>query len=167
MLSNWFFIIFEMEIIETTILTSEQKERLFDLWNTEYPAKICYNSTDEFQEYLDDLSKQKHYLLINDVNEILGWAFTFVRDFEDWFAIILNSKIHRRGYGRFLLDELKSNRIVSNGWATDHQNDLKKNKEPYLSPIEFYTKNGFLVQSNVRIENEKISAVKIRWEKSN
>ena len=103
--------------------------------------------------------------MINDVNEILGWSFTFNRDKDNWFAIILNSKIHKQGFGSVLLNKLKENNSVLNGWATDHQNDIKKNKEPYISPIEFYTKNGFLVNSEIRIENENLSAVKIRWEK--
>jgi hypothetical protein len=155
-----------MRIILCEFLTLEQKQSLFELWNLEYPERICYNEIGEFENYLKGLSNQKHYLLINKEDTILGWAFTFDRDEDNWFAIILNSKIHRKGYGRFLLEELKKNNLVLNGWVTDHQQDLKRNKEPYFSPIEFYTKNEFLVHPNIRIENDKISAVKIRWEKS-
>jgi hypothetical protein len=61
------------------------------------------------------------------------------------------------------LDELKKNNSVLNGWATDHQNDLKQNKDPYISPIDFYIKNGFVINTSIRIESDKISAVKIRW----
>lgn len=52
-----------------------------------------------------------------------------------------------------------------NAWATDHQNDLKQNKENYLSPLGFYIKNKFKVNKNIRIENDRISAVKIFWSK--
>ena len=69
-----------------------------------------------------------------------------------------------KGFGMLLLDELKKNKLILNGWVIDHQNYLKQNKEPYLSPLFFYTKNGFLVENDIRIENDKISAVKIRWE---
>ena len=73
--------------------------------------------------------------------------------------------MHHKGFGTLLLNELKKNNTVLNGWVTDHQNDVKQNKESYLSPIEFYSKNGFSVSKNIRIENDKISAVKITWER--
>jgi hypothetical protein len=152
-----------MKIIQTAILTLEQKQSLFELWNAEYPIKICYNKISEFENYLDGLSDKKHYLLVNDFDQILGWAFTFFREQEDWFGIIVNSKNKGKGFGTLLLEELKKNKSVLNGWVTDHD-DVKINSEPYLSPLEFYTKNEFSVQQNIRMENEKISAVKIRWE---
>ncbi|PKB16719.1 hypothetical protein [Flavobacterium sp. 5] len=154
-----------MKIIQTTVLTLEEKQCLFKLWNFEYPDKIVYSKISEFEDYLEKLSNQKHYLLINELNEILGWSFTFLRDNDNWFAIILNSNIHRKGYGTTLLQELKKNSLVLNGWVIDHQNEIKQNKETYISPLDFYTKNGFLVNQDVRIENDKISAVKIRWKK--
>jgi hypothetical protein len=153
-----------MKIIQTGSLTLDQKQSLFELWNSEYPEKIGYNELSEFENYLEGLSNKEHYLVIDDQNQILGWAFTFFREQEDWFGIIIDSKIQGKGFGMLLLDELKKNKLVLNGWVIDHQNDLKQNKEPYLSPLFFYTKNGFLVEKDIRIENEKISAVKIRWE---
>lgn len=152
-----------MKIIQTAILTSDQKQTLFELWNSEYPKKIVYNGISEFDFYLDGLSETKHFLIVDNQKAIQGWAFTFVREKEDWFGIIVNSKIQGKGFGTLLLNELKKDNSVLSGWATDHNNDVKKNNEPYLSPLEFYTKNGFVVQQNTRIENEKISAVKIRW----
>ena len=154
-----------MKIIQSTILSLKQKQALFELWNSEYPERICYKEITKFESYLEGLSNPKHFFLINDVNKILGWAFTFNRDEDNWFAIILNSKIHKQGFGSVLLNKLKENNSVLNGWATDHLNDIKKNKEPYISPIEFYTKNGFFFYFEIRIENENLSAVKIRWEK--
>ena len=152
-----------MKIIQSAVLTLKEKQSLFELWNSEYPEKIGYTNISEFENYLEALSNKEHYLLMNDENEILGWAFTFNRDNEQWFAIILNSKIHRKGYGRLLLDELKKNNSVLNGWAIDHHNEIKQNREPYISPIDFYVKNGFIAEQDVRIESDKISAVKIRW----
>jgi hypothetical protein len=154
-----------MKIIQTTTLTLDQKQSLFELWNSEYPEKIGYAKLSEFENYLDGLSNKENYLVVDDQNQILGWAFTFFREDEDWFGIIFNSEIQGKGFGKLLLDELKKNKSVLNGWVIDHQNDLKQNKEPYLSPLVFYTKNGFLVHQNNRIENEKISAVKISWKK--
>lgn len=155
-----------MKIIQTLVLSLEQKQLLFELWNAEYPERIGYKELSEFQNYLDQLSSVKHYLLINDLKQLVGWAFTFVREEEDWFGIIIDSKMQGKKLGTLLLDELKKHKSVLNGWATDHQNDVKRNKEPYLSPLEFYTKNGFIVDQNIRMENDKISAVKIRWERA-
>ena len=154
-----------MKIIQTQVLTLEQKQSLFELWNAEYPERIGYKDLSEFRDYLNGLLSLRHYLLVDDLNIIFGWAFTFFREDEDWFGIIIDSKIQGKRFGTLLLDELKSNTSVLNGWATDHQNDVKRNKEPYLSPLEFYTKNGFIVNQNIRMENDKISAVKIRWER--
>jgi hypothetical protein len=152
-----------MRIIEKQALSLDEKKILNKLWNNEYPEKIGYRELSEFEGYLDGLSNTVHYLVVNDQNQILGWAFTFLREAEDWFGIIINSEIQAKGFGILLLDELKKSKLVLNGWVIDHQNDLKQNKEPYLSPLGFYTKNGFLVHENCRIENDKISAVKIRW----
>ena len=154
-----------MKILQTTVLSLEQKQLLFELWNTEYPERIGYKDLSEFQNYLDGLSGVKHYLLVDDLNQILGWAFTFVREAENWFGIIINSKIHGKGFGTLLLNELKLIKSVLNGWVIDHQNDFKENNEAYLSPLEFYSKNGFVVSENIRLGNDSISAVKIRWER--
>jgi hypothetical protein len=154
-----------MKIIQTAILTLEQKQTLFELWNSEYPEKIGYKELSEFENYLDGLSSIKHYMFVDDAAALQGWAFAFMREGEDWFGILINSKNQGKRFGTLLLEELKKNKSVLNGWATDHQNDVKRNKESYLSPLGFYSKNGFIVIENMRLENEKISAVKIRWER--
>nr|WP_315157792.1 hypothetical protein [uncultured Flavobacterium sp.] len=154
-----------MKIIKTAILSLEEKQSLFELWNSEYPEKLVYTELSDFENYLEGLSELNHFLLINDLNKVDGWAFNFERENESWFGIIINSKIHHKGFGTLLVNELKKNNTILNGWVSDHQNDIKHNKEPYLSPIEFYLKNGFSVCKNIRIENDKISAVKIRWER--
>ncbi len=154
-----------MKIFQCSILSLEHKQKLFYLWNLEYPVRICYPEISEFENYLKGLSNQKHFLLVDDKNQILGWAFTFIRESENWFVIILNSKIQRKGYGRLLLEELKNNNTVLSAWVIDHSTDLKQNNECYVSPLGFYIKNGFLVNQNIRLENHKISAVKISWVK--
>jgi len=154
-----------MKIIQSAFLNFEQKETVFKLWNSEYPEGICYSEILEFEYYLRTLSNICHYLLINDKNQILGWAFTFIREDQKWFAIILNSKIHSQGYGTLLLDELKRKNSFLNGWVIDHSKEVKQNKETYNSPITFYIKNGFIINRDIRIENDKISAVKIMWKR--
>ncbi len=152
-----------MEIIEKEVLSLEEKEKLLNLWNNEYPEKINYKNIEEFDLYLNGLSNVKHYLLIVSKNKIKAWAFSFFRDNEDWFAIIVDNQIQGKGNGSLLLNELKKGKNNLNGWVVDHENDIKQNNESYKSPLLFYIKNGFTICKETRIENEKISAVKINW----
>jgi hypothetical protein len=59
-----------MKIIQSAILTLEEKQSLFELWNSEYPQKIGYTNISEFENYLEALSNKEHYFLMNDGNEI-------------------------------------------------------------------------------------------------
>ena len=152
-----------MEIVEKKVLSLEQKEALCQLWNNEYPEKLSYKKTEELDMYLNSLSDTKHYLLIVDANEIKGWAFTFLREDEMWFAIIVDGQMQGKGKGSLLLEVLKKGKNNLNGWVVDHENDSKQNGEAYISPLLFYIKNGFTICNGTRIENEKISAVKINW----
>jgi hypothetical protein len=159
------FKIFLIRIIKTQVLTFEQKISIFELWNLEYPKTVCYSDISQFENYLKGLLNKKHYLLIDLENKILGWGFTFVRDNETWFAVILNSKTQRSGFGTLLVNELKENNSSLNGWVIDHNNEIKQNGDPYISPVSFYCKNGFMFDDNTRLENEIISAIKIVWKK--
>lgn len=96
-----------LKIIQTTKLNEQAKKQVFDLWNTEYPEKLAYNSLTEFENYLQNLNNHKHFLLTSNIDLILGWALTFERDNQTWFAIILSEKIKGKGLGRKMLDELK------------------------------------------------------------
>ena len=152
-----------MKIVEKDILSIEEKEVLCLLWNDEYPTRLHLKTLEDFDLYLNGLSNTKHYLLFDDLNKIIGWIFTFLREGEDWFAIILDSKIQGKGNGSFLINEIKKKNNSLNGWVIDHENEVKQNNEFYKSPMPFYIKNGFTILAKTRIENEKMSAVKINW----
>ncbi|MCX8524014.1 hypothetical protein OF897_08765 [Chryseobacterium formosus] len=152
-----------MKIINTNHLTPEQKENILQLWNNEYPEKLAYKSIDGLESYLEKLNEVNHFLLVNDEENIHGWAITFVRDSETWFAIILSENLHGKGWGTKILNELKQNKNELNGWVIDHGNDKKINGEFYKSPLEFYMKNEFEVLPDIRLELEIMSAVKIKW----
>ena len=152
-----------MRILRKEILSEEEKEVLRELWNNEYPARLHLKTSEDFELYLNGLSNTKHYLLLDESNEIIGWTFTFLREGEDWFAIILNSKIQGRGNGSLLINEIKNRNNSLNGWVVDHENEIKENGDFYKSPMPFYIKNGFRIIAETRIENEKMSAVKINW----
>ncbi|WP_228515125.1 GNAT family N-acetyltransferase [Flavobacterium sp. MR2016-29] len=155
--------IHDMKIVEKEILSKEEKEFLRQLWNDEYPARLHLKTSEDFELYFNGISSTKHYLLFDDSNKIIGWTFTFLREDEDWFAIILNSKIQGKGNGSLLINEIKNKNTNLNGWVIDHENEVKQNNEFYKSPMPFYLKNGFTVLTEIRIENEKMSAVKINW----
>lgn len=152
-----------MEIIEKEILSIEEKEVLRVLWNNEYPERLHLKTLEDFDLYLNGLSNTKHYLLFDDLNKIIGWTFTFLREGEDWFAIILDSKIQGKGNGSLLINEIKKKNTSLNGWVIDNENEVKQNNEFYKSPMPFYIKQGFTILTETRIENEKMSAVKINW----
>jgi GNAT superfamily N-acetyltransferase len=156
-----------MRIIQTENLSEEQKEVLRELWNEEYPARLHLKTIEDFESYLNGISNTKHYLLFDDSDKIIGWTFTFLRDGEDWFAIILNSKIQGKGNGSLLINEIKNEKTSLNGWVIDQENEVKQNNELYKSPMPFYIKNGFSILTETRIENEKMSAVKINWRDQN
>ncbi|MGI9651271.1 hypothetical protein [Chryseobacterium sp. RLHN22] len=154
-----------MKIITNNRLDLEQKRQILQLWNNEYPEKLAYKNLEGFENYLEKLHNVNHFLL-TDNEEIHGWAITFIRDSEIWFAIILSGNIHGEGWGTKMLNELKRNKTELNGWVIDHNNDKKINGEFYKSPLEFYLKNEFKVLSDVRLELEIMSAVKIKWTKT-
>jgi hypothetical protein len=154
-----------MKITTTNHLNLEQKRQILQLWNNEYPEKLAYKNLEGFENYLEKLHNVNHFLL-TDNEEIHGWAITFMRDSEIWFAIILSGNIHGEGWGTKILNELKRNKTELNGWVIDHNNDKKINGEFYKSPLEFYLKNEFKVLSDIRLELEIMSAVKIKWTKT-
>lgn len=156
-----------MKIIETFDLDEFKKNELFNLWNNEYPEKLAYRNLTEFDDYLNTLNRLKHLLLIDNNDRINGWAFSFDRDNERWFAIILSRKQQGQGLGRKMLDELKLTEKELNGWVIDHNNDKKSNGKTYNSPLEFYRKCGFMALSDKRLELEKITAVKMKWTSEN
>lgn len=152
-----------MKIVSKSDLDKQEKEFICQLWNAEYPEKLAYQSVAEFETYLNNLSDKKHYLLQDESDEIQGWAITFTRENEKWFAIIINSKIQNQGFGKQLLNHLKFIEKKLSGWVIDHNNDSKLDGTTYDSPLKFYLKNGFSVCNEIRIDSEKISAVKIVW----
>jgi len=154
-----------MYIAESQNVSTNQKEAILRLWNNEYPANLSYNDPTDFDVYLQNLTAQQHYLLLNNSNEIQGWGFTFFRNDERWFAIILDSSIQKHGYGTLLLEHMKQSEQLLNGWVADHNNDLKSNGSVYTPPLAFYLKNGFTLCTGVRLQTEKLSAVKIMWKK--
>ena len=66
-----------------------------------------------------------------------------------------------------ILNTLKKDHAELNGWVIDNKNYHKQNGDIYLSPSSFYQKNAFALIKDVRLETEKLSAVKIKWQRGN
>jgi GNAT superfamily N-acetyltransferase len=152
-----------LKITKTIDLDEKTKNQLLNLWNTEYPEKLSYKDLAEFDDYLQKLTNLKHLLLTSEENIIYGWAFSFDRENEKWFAIILSEIVQGQGLGREMLNKIKQSEYVLNGWVIDHYNDKKKNGQTYTSPLRFYEKCDFEILKKERLELDNISAVKIKW----
>ncbi len=152
-----------MKIVETNSPDAQLKEQIMRLWNNEYPEQLRYADVEGFDNYLNNLQECHHLLAMNDSDNLVGWAFSFARDGERWFAIIVDGSLQGKGLGTTLLNRLKENEPTLNGWVTDHDRYVKANGEAYRSPLRFYLQNGFAVLPETRLEIENLSAVKIRW----
>lgn len=146
-------------------LTEFQKRQLLDLWNEEYPVNLAYESMDEFEAYLEKLTNLTHILVETYDGKIKGWFFYFTREQATWFVIILSKDIQGQGMGTTLIKKAQESELELNGWATDHNRFKKRNGEFYQSPLSFYKKNGFEILREIRIDTEKLSAVKIQWKR--
>jgi len=154
-----------MKIITTNSLNNNQKKVIYELWNAEYPKNLTHQNLSNLENYLNELTNQYHMLLIDKNGAIKGWYFDFNRNNEKWFAMILASEIHRKGFGTLLLNKARKRESELNGWVTDKTDYLKQNGNCYKSPIPFYLKNGFQLLPESRLELEHLSAVKITWKK--
>lgn len=144
-----------------------RQAELLLLWNEEYPVNLAYANGNDFQNYLQGLQKVKHFLWLDEKEQVKAWAFTFDRENARWFGIILSEAIQDLGYGRKMMSFLQETENELNGWVTDHNHYVKANGEVYLSPLRFYEKCGFSVLHEQRLELPQLSAVKIQWKNNN
>jgi len=143
-----------------------QKEQILQLWNAAYSKAIHLENIHALDNYLDGLTEAVHYFLTDEASEICGWASVFLRDDEKWFAIIIDEKTQGNGAGTMLLNELKHIENALSGWVIDKSGDIKQDGNAYQSPLQFYLKNEFVINPEIRLETEKIAAVKISWKPS-
>ena len=152
-----------MNLVKTKDLTPAQREAIRSLWNKEYPVKLTLATPKDMDDFLSTLAAPVHYLLTDGNENIFAWAASFMRDNAKWFVIIIDNAYQKQGLGHMLINRLKEDNEVLNGWVTDHDRDVKQNGDVYRSPLTFYLKNGFTVDAATRLELDKISAVKIYW----
>lgn len=153
---------FNLELLQKSLLSEEEKKVLLRLWNDEYPIIISHSSLQSFNHYLDSLENVTHYLLMDlSYNIIKGWAFTFDRDGLRWFAIILSPTIQKKGIGRIILKYFISKEKHLSAWVIDNDRYVKSNGQPYLSPLLFYTKLGCRISKKDTSASGELSVVKI------
>lgn len=154
-----------MKLLELNILDNTQKEAVRQLWNKEYPKFLVLEAAKDLDEYLEKLKDQKHVLLLDENEMVIGWFFAFIRDSERWFAIIVNSKKHKKGYGTVLLKKAKALYAELNGWVITDASITKQDGSVYNPPLGFYKKHGFEILENETLETDKMKAIKIKWTK--
>lgn len=140
-------------------LTEDQTKKIDQLWNEVYPIKL----KNRFKLLLKGIEEYNHHVLLNESNEVIGWAVAFLRDDEIWFSILVSAANQKKGFGKMLINSLKCSSKKLCGWVIDHNNDLKQDGSIYYTPIQFYLNNGFTITEE-RIETDIISAVKIKFE---
>ncbi|MEI6019719.1 MAG: GNAT family N-acetyltransferase [Bacteroidota bacterium] len=147
-------------------LSTAQKECIFQLWNNGYPSALFFNQFNELEKYLQGLNHAHHYFI--ELNGVNAWAMVFERDHAVWFALIVDANLQKKGVGKYLLNQLKAEHSLLNGWVIDKDLYRLKNGEAYHSPLGFYLKHGFDCLDESRLELPNLSAVKVQWhEKEN
>ncbi len=155
-----------MEGVKSITLTSQQKQEIVRIWNSEYPVGLQYADMQGFEQYLSKLSNTSHYLLLADQGSLAGWLSVFTRDDERWFAMIVDSDFQKMGVGQRLLSLAKKDECILNGWVIDTDSYVKSNGHPYISPLPFYLKNDFELLPDTRLETKVLSAVKVQWKRA-
>jgi GNAT superfamily N-acetyltransferase len=134
----------------------------YQVWNEECPVQIRYDHVGAFENYFASLENIDFYVAQNEEQFFYGFAFVFTRENDRWFAIFINSKFQNKKIGRMLLDSIKQNEKMVYGWIVDHDNYIKDDGTPYLSPKSFYVKNNFEILKEYALKNG-LQLRKIKW----
>jgi GNAT superfamily N-acetyltransferase len=150
-----------MKISRTKILDETIHREINEFWDSEYPVRL----NGRYLTLLDGVENFEHILIRDENGKLMAWTVWFEKEGEIRFSIIVDPRTSGQGLGTILLNELKKELDEFYGWVIDIEGDPKKDGSCYTSPLNFYRKNGFEVLDDVRIDNDIINAVKIRWKK--
>lgn len=153
----------QVHIVHLAFISPQLTEQVNVLWNENYPVVM----KDRFTVLLQETSHHNHYFLFNENNKLLGWAMDFERDDDIWFSIIVDEKEKNKGYGKLLINALKENNPVLNGWVIDHDNYKLQNDKYYRSPLSFYQALGFTVDYDTKIETPDLIGIRVTWKRNN
>lgn len=148
-------------------LSTVEKEIVREIWNTEYPESLLLKTAVDFEDYLNKLKHQRHFLLSTIDGQIQGWGCSFEREGLRWFAMILRREIHGKGLGSFLLKRIKQEETTLYGWVIDSTSSTKVDGSAYPLPLDFYLKNGFTAEPTVRLDLPAFSSHRIVYKREN
>lgn len=143
-------------------LSDKHHAQINALWNEEYPTTLV----GRFPMLLEDTLLFKHFIILNEEENVMAWAAYFQKDEEIRFSILVGRSHQGKGYGKQLINAMKNELPEFYAWVIDSNAFLKNDGTPYVSPLPFYTKLGFEVLPNIRIDNHIINAVKIRYRRN-
>lgn len=152
-----------MHFEEIKSLSEEQKKRIVDLWNLEYPKKLMLPTILDLEEYLDGLSDKNHIVLVDESAVLKGWLIHFLRDGERCFAMLIDKTLQGKGWGSKFLDLAKKRNSELVGWVITNNEETKSDGTKYQSPIGFYIKNDFEVLNGSEQQKNNIIGIKVRW----
>ncbi|MEN9971934.1 MAG: hypothetical protein RIS20_281 [Bacteroidota bacterium] len=148
-----------MIIHKTEFLSAKQFSEINALWNQEYPLQL----KDRLALLLENNTKTIHFYLLDKFEQIMAWSVLFEKEEDLRFSILVSRKHQKHGLGSILLTEMKKEDLAFSGWVIDHDLDLLSDGSNYPSPLNFYLKNGFIVDESHRLNNEMIKAVLVRY----
>lgn len=152
-----------MKYLTTKTLTDLQKQEIITLWNAEFVTTIRMAGLEDFEKFLSGLTQHQHLLMLNKRGVIKGWFFTFDREGQRWFAMIVSAELQGKGYGSLLIQKGKEGHSELNGWVVDSLDYKIENGTTYRPPLDFYQKNGFEIMPEVVQETPRLRTIKIRW----
>jgi GNAT superfamily N-acetyltransferase len=149
-------------MISTIRLSDKHHAQINALWDEEYPTTLV----GRFPILFDNALLFKHFIILNEEENIMAWAVYFQKDEEIRFSILVDRNHQGKGLGKQLIDAIKSELPEFSGWVIDKPHFMRKDGTAYPSPLSFYLKLGFEILPDQRIDNDMINAVKVRFSRS-
>lgn len=146
-------------MVTTNVLSEKQNAQIHALWNEEYPSTLM----DQFPVLLEGAAMSKHYLILDADENVLAWAVYFQKDDEIRFSILVDRQHQGEGLGKQLITEIKNELSEFSGWVIDTNEFNKRDGTVYNSPLPFYMQLGFEILHQIRIDNDFIKAVKVKF----
>lgn len=142
-------------------LSDKHHAQINALWNEEYPTTLV----GRFPMLLEDTLLFKHFIILNEEENVMAWAAYFQKDEEIRFSILVGRSHQGKGYGKQLINAMKNELPKFYAWVIDKEHFIRKDGKTYTSPLSFYLNLGFEILPDQRIDNDMINAVKVRFSK--
>ena len=152
-----------MKYLTTKTLSALQKKEIIALWNAEFVTTIRMGGVEDLEKYLAGVTNHCHLFMLDEAGVIKGWFFTFDREGQRWFVMIVSSGFQGKGYGSALVAKGKEGHSELNGWVVDSLDYKIQNGITYRPPLDFYRKNGFEILPEIVQETPRLRTIKIRW----